>query len=365
MGILLDVESVHRVLVDNTRPRASATERARATFLARRARSRRVCVALALAGATLFGGARAAHGDVTPASAEKPAVAPYVPPKLTPKPAGGKQVRTWTPSPRVEWTWPKFRLWEYGATGAAWAADIWVRYKEPPPAKPRWIGLNPFDDAVRSWLRGGSASSRQTAVTVSDWLTWTGTAYPYAIDLPVVLFIHREPGVMWQLLMMDLQANAVAGLINNTLYHVAGRGRPDAADCAANPNYDPLCGGASNNASFPSGHVLTIATATGLVCVHHRYLPIYGSRVADASACALLAAATVATGVARIVADRHFATDMLIGGVIGFGSGYGLPWLLHYRYGRLETVDEGPHVTVLPLAGPNVLGLSLAGVGLF
>jgi membrane-associated phospholipid phosphatase len=364
MGNLLDAESVHRPPVDKARARAETTARARANFRAGRARSRRVCVALALAGAALIGGARAARGDATPATAEKPAVSPLVPPKPAAKPAG-KQVRTWTRSPRVEWTWPKFRLWEYGATLAIGAADIWVRYKEPPPDKPRWIGRNPFDDAVRAWLRGDSAGSRETAVKVSDYLTWVGTAYPYAVDLPVVLLVHREPGVMWQLLMMDLQANAVAGLINNTLYHVAGRGRPDAADCAANPNYDPLCGGASNNASFPSGHVLTIATATGLVCVHHRYLPLYGSKVADASACALLAAATFATGVARIVADRHFATDMLIGGAIGFGSGYGLPWLLHYRYGRLETVDESPHVTLLPLAGPKMLGLSLAGVGPF
>jgi hypothetical protein len=109
--------------------------------------------------------------------------------------------------------------------------------------------------------------------------------------------------------------------------------------------------------------VLTIATAAGLVCVHHRYLPIYDSDAADAGACALLSAATVATGVARIMADRHFASDVIAGGAIGFGSGYGLPWLLHYRYGRgPEGGRQARAVALLPLAGPDVLGLSVTGI---
>jgi len=272
--------------------------------------------------------------------------------------------RSRTRSPRVEWTWPRFRWWEYAGTTGVYVADAWVRFDEPPPDHPRWIGQNPFDDTIRGWLRGGSLEARADAVKASDWLSWTGTAYPFAIDLPVALFAHREPGVMWQLLMMDLEANSVAGLINNSLFHFAGRARPSTPDCAANPSYDALCGDIANNASLPSGHVLTIATAAGLVCVHHRYLPLYGSEAADAGACALLVTATAATGAARIVADRHFASDMLLGAAIGFGSGYGLPWLLHYRYGRTPgDGGEARTVTVLPLAGPSTLGLSLVGVG--
>ncbi|HVU49278.1 MAG TPA: phosphatase PAP2 family protein [Polyangia bacterium] len=223
----------------------------------------------------LVGAAGAARADATPAADGTTTLA-----------------RSRTPSPRVEWTWPRFRWWEYAGTAGVYVADAWVRFHEPPPDHPRWIGQNPFDDTI------------------------------------------------------------------------AGRARPSTPDCAANPGYDALCGDIANNASFPSGHVLTIATAAGLVCVHHRYLPLYGSEAADAGACALLTAATAATGVARIVADRHFATDMLIGATIGFGSGYGLPWLLHYRAGRaLDAGGEGRAVMLLPLAGPNMLGLSVAGVG--
>jgi membrane-associated phospholipid phosphatase len=267
---------------------------------------------------------------------------------------------------RVEWApeWPRIRWWEYPATAALWAADWYVRYYLPPPNGATWEGGNFFDDHVRDWLRG-STSTRASAVTVSDRVSLAGTIYPYAIDLPVVLLVHREPRVMWQMLMMDLEANAVSGLINNTLYHFTGRGRPDTSDCTANPSYDALCGGQGNNASFPSGHVLTIATAAGLVCVHHRYLPIYGSDLADEGACGLLLGGTVITGVARIVADRHYASDVVIGGLIGFGAGYGLPWLLHYRYQAAPQSEKPSTVMILPLAAPGTLGLSLAGIGFY
>lgn len=343
MGNLLDGELKHRVPVDKTCTRAPIAARARANPRARRARSRRVCTALALTCVALTLASTAQADDPI-------AAAPTV-----------RAVRT--RHERVEWIWPRFRLWEYAGTTGVYAADWYVRYHELPPDHPTWLGENPFDDTIRDWLRATSPEGRARAVKFSDWVSLGGTVYPFAIDLPVVLLAHRQPGVMWQMLMMDLEANSVAGLLNNTLFHVAGRARPSTPECAANPSYDPLCGYTANNASFPSGHVLTIATAAGLVCVHHRYLPIYDSDAADAGACALLSAATVATGVARIMADRHFASDVIAGGAIGFGSGYGLPWLLHYRYGRgSDGATEARPVALLPLAGPGLLGLSFTGV---
>jgi membrane-associated phospholipid phosphatase len=92
-------------------------------------------------------------------------------------------------------------------------------------------------------------------------------------------------------------------------------------------------------------------------------LPIYGSDAADDGACVLMSAATVATGIARIAADRHFATDVLAGALIGFGSGYGLPWFLHYRTRDANGAGEATAgVALLPMAGPGLLGLSVAGL---
>jgi len=267
--------------------------------------------------------------------------------------------------PRVVWdpSWQRVRPWEYPAIAGLYAVDWYVRSHEPPPDRPSWEGNNAFDDTIRGWLRASSYQGRRVAATVSDDLVLAGTAFPFAVDLPVVMFIHGQPGVMWQMLMMDLEANAVAGVVNNTLFHYGGRARPNTQSCNADASYDPYCGSPGDNASFPSGHVLTIATAAGLVCVHHRYLPIYGSDAADTGSCVLMSAATVATGIARIVADRHFATDVLSGALIGFGSGYGLPWLLHYRTDDMRGSGKaGPSIALLPMAGPGLVGLSVAGL---
>jgi membrane-associated phospholipid phosphatase len=267
--------------------------------------------------------------------------------------------------PRVQWSplWPKFRWWEYGGTAALDVGNYLLYYHTTPPEHPKWQGGNAFDNAIRNWLRADTADGRADAARFSDLLTLSRYIVPFGVDLPIVLLVHRQVGVTWQLLMMDLEAFAVAGFINNVLFYEAGRGRPDAADCAQNPQYDPLCN-VGNNASFPSGHTLGVATAAGLMCVHHRYLPIYGHAAADASGCVLMSLAAVATGVARIMSDRHFASDVLIGGTIGFTSGYGLPWLLHYRGGSggADAEAPGPMFSILPLAAPRTVGIGLVGV---
>jgi membrane-associated phospholipid phosphatase len=264
---------------------------------------------------------------------------------------------------RVEWSpdWPRFRLWEYGATAVLGGVSIYLYRYVPPPEQPRWRGKNAFDDALRDWLRADTRTEREGVGSLGNILSWSGAAVPFLIDLPVILFVHRQPGVAWQVLMMDLEAEAVSGFIKNLLFVEAGRARPSFGDCAADPNYDALCGSVANNASFPSGHTVNIATAAGLVCVHHRYLPIYGDPKADAGICALMTAATAATAVARVMSDRHYATDSIFGAALGFAAGYGLPWMLHYRAGAAAGFGAAaaPHPVLLPIASGSGLGLGL------
>jgi len=269
------------------------------------------------------------------------------------------------PVPRVEWRpeWPRFRPWEYAASAAMGATSWYVRNYRLAPQEPRWQGPNWFDDTLRGWLRADTPDGRHLSQYASDRLTELGYMLPFAVDVPAALLVHHQPGVAWQLLMMNLEAFAVAGLLNNILFYEVGRARPSAQDCAADPSYDVLCG-IGNNASLPSGHTLTVATGAGLTCVHHRYLPLYGGAAVDAGACAAMVVATLATATTRIMADRHYATDDLVGIAIGFGSGYGLPWLLHYRQGNPNghTEATGPSaVTVAPFHAKGTLGLSLVG----
>jgi membrane-associated phospholipid phosphatase len=288
------------------------------------------------------------------------AVTVFAPARARAESAGGDRVGrrlvTWSPE------WPRFRAWEYAGT-AVLGLSAWLYDRNRlPPEQPRWQGGILFDGAVRGWLRASSAQGRASAKKLSDELWLGGSAYPFVVDLPVALFVHHQPKVAWQMLMMDLEAYAVTSFLNRVLEFEVGRARPSVADCAANPNYDDLCGSSSNNASFPSGHTVGIATAAGLTCVHHRYLPLYGHPVADAASCALMSTVTAATGIARIVGDRHHATDVLFGAAIGFGVGYGMPWFLHYRYGARATAGtERAHALLLPWAAPGGVGAALVG----
>ncbi|HEY8926057.1 MAG TPA: phosphatase PAP2 family protein [Polyangia bacterium] len=261
--------------------------------------------------------------------------------------------------------WPRFRVWEYAGTVAAGVTSFYFRRYRPPPPQAKWQGDNWFDDQIRSWLRAETPEGRRRSQYASDRLAELGYVIPFGIDLTVALFAHGQLPLAWQMLMMDLEAFAVSGLINNVLFYQVGRGRPSAHDCAASQAYDDLCA-IGANASLPSGHVLTIATGAGLACVHHRYLPLFGRPWADASACGFMVAATLATAVTRIMADRHYASDDLVGIAIGFGAGYGLPWLLHYRYGAgaspATASDASRSLSLFPMGGRTSGGLGLVGL---
>ena len=295
--------------------------------------------------------------------------APEAAPDPAPGPAaaaasGDKGSVSATPPPRkVEWSpeWPRFRWWEYAGTALVGGTSLYLRYYRKLPPDAKWQGDNPIDGAIRSWLRADTTSGRAEAGKVSDVVYWGGVVFPFAVDLPVTLLVHRAPGVTWQLLWMDIEANAVAGFMTNALFITAGRGRPSHEDCAVDPSYDSLCGATGNNASFPSGHTVGVATAAGLVCVHHHYLPLYGGGAGATAACIGLSAAVAATAISRVVADRHYFTDGLIGAGLGYAAGYGLPWLLHYRYGSSAANEQPPRAMLVPFGGSGAVGLGVLG----
>ena len=69
----------------------------------------------------------------------------------------------------------------------------------------------------------------------------------------------------------------------------------------------------------------------------------------------------LATGWMRMTADRHYASDIIVGTVLGFGGGFGLPLLLHYRGLAPTRQVAGTTITVFPQASERELGLGLYG----
>jgi membrane-associated phospholipid phosphatase len=116
------------------------------------------------------------------------------------------------------------------------------------------------------------------------------------------------------------------------------------------------CGTRGRTRSFPSGHASGAFSSAGVICMSHAHLPLYGSVAGDATACgaAMLSASIIS--VLRIIADRHHATDVLVGMVSGLFTGLLLPYLLHFGWDP----DGTPTMRTDPLAAPPAT-LSFSG----
>ncbi len=145
--------------------------------------------------------------------------------------------------------------------------------------------------------------------------------------------------------MISAETFALSSLVTTTAYDSVGRTRPSYADCQKNPQFDPQCN-SSPTASFWSGHTAQAFTAAGLSCAEHAFVHIYGDPVADALGCASMITLGAGVGALRVMGDRHYATDVLVGSFVGFALGYVLPTSLYYT--RRQDPLCAPAVAVSP-----------------
>jgi len=270
---------------------------------------------------------------------------------------------------RLEWSYPLFRPAEYIVTAAMPMVFRTIDHNFPEADRPRWTGDNAFDDAVQSWLGDRTEEERLTLDRIST-LTWRfAQVFPFVDSAAVALIDDFNLHVGWQMTMINVAALSFQALIKLVLHRTVARNRPNTAQCIRDGSEPEDCR-IDNTNSFPSGHASSAFTGAGLVCAHHTNLPLYGGNTADTTACVTMLTLATATGVMRIAGDKHYTLDVLASVVLGLGSGWLLPWLLHYRFpieedpGSTEDQDDepGPGVAVLPMVeGEGGLGLSAAG----
>jgi membrane-associated phospholipid phosphatase len=240
--------------------------------------------------------------------------------------------------------WPQFSETEAVLTAAAalgTAAIVLVG----PSAHPRWEGPILFDGAVRSELRGRSAETRSHFRTVGNYTYHLSPVIPL-LDIFIVSTIgHGDSKLALNLGLVTAEAFSYTGLSAFVSTEVSARARPDSpcqsADCTGDTQ------------SFFSGHAAISATAAGLVCANHSRIALYGSAWADAAICGLSAVNALATATTRVVADRHYASDVIVGTGLGFGIGYAVPVLLHYSHSG-KSIAVGPD----PMCGTNCIAVS-------
>jgi membrane-associated phospholipid phosphatase len=225
----------------------------------------------------------------------------------------------------------------------------------PQPQKPRWSGGILFDDKVRDGLRLDSDAARQRVRRVGDMTYYAAPLLPLIVDPLLVGLVGRGDGkAALNLELIGLEAFSYAGVTSFVSTRISVRERPDATECRR--QHPDGVGCAPDTEAFWSGHTAITAASAGLVCANHQYMPLWGSRAADASACVLAATGAIVTGVTRLAADRHYASDVIVGLGVGFGFGYAVPVLLHYSRKK-----PGFSVAIQPDAFGSGASLNVAG----
>jgi len=247
---------------------------------------------------------------------------------------------------------PTVGVWDVVATGGLVGALAVVQFGVPAPTEPKWAG-NGFDDWVRDGLRLSNSSSRQTASTASDVFVYLLSAFPLINATLVAGVEHERWDIAWRLMVLDAETLLTATFAAISLQHITARERPFVQECVNNPGLQD-CQTGSKYQSFPSGHTTLVFAAVALECFHHGYLDTSHTGWGAAVCPATIAVATL-TGVLRIMADRHWATDVIAGAVLGGTIGWAIP-ALHVAVAKGQT----PTV-VTPAIGPGMLGVSIAG----
>lgn len=257
-----------------------------------------------------------------------------------------------TDAPLAQTPWPAHGVppvgaWDVVATGVLGAGLLALEFAVPAPTVPKWSAQNGFDTGIRSALRLDSEGGRQAAALTSDVLLYALMLAPFLNATLVAGVEHERWDVGWRLLVLDAETLLVATTVTLSLQHLVARERPFVQECRANPSLAD-CSIGSKYQSFPSGHTTAAFAAVALECFHHGYLDTEHTGW-GAAACPVTIVAATITGVLRIAADRHWATDVLAGAAIGGLVGYAVPAL--HLLG--SPGSQGPVLT------PNVSGTSV------
>lgn len=268
----------------------------------------------------------------------------------------------------MQWRYPRFRLWQFASSGAVTLSGMAIEYFRDGFPDSGWDGGILYDGQIRDALVADTRDERERAARISD-ILWPSVQYFPVIDGIVTPLVSDKLNfdVATQLTLINWQAIGISFLILRTSHVTVGRARPSIQECDTDPDYDGACypTAPGRTASFYSGHTNMAFTSAALTCMHHMQLELYGHPVADGGICALGMGASVATGVLRIRADKHWASDVWIGALQGTVTGLAVPWLLHYRYGpdgreRKGGLPEG--TAVGPMVAGDRVGLQWFGV---
>jgi len=226
-----------------------------------------------------------------------------------------------------DWRWRRAEGMEYAVVSVAAVATAYFEHENGRPTEGDWTSRNEFDEEIRSALRLKSRSAREATDLAGHAIMGLMIAAPVLDSFATLGIRDGNWDAVWQNEMVNLESFTLTSLISSVTQNLLARERPFVRDCR-----DGDCESNLENRGFPSGHVAFAFTGAGLLCNHHRYQSLYNNPAADRAVCSAGIGLAVADGVLRLVADRHYATDVAAGTVLGLFSGFVLPRLLHYSH---------------------------------
>jgi hypothetical protein len=239
-----------------------------------------------------------------------------------PKDSSQEPQREWS-----GWPWRRAGLTDYVGSAIALAGTLYSESVYGNPKSAQWSAHNGFDESARDALRLNSSSARNAADTASDVLMGVMIAAPVLDSFATLGVREGRWDATWQTEMINLESFTFTGLACSVMGTTIKRERPFVRNCG-NGN----CADEAPNRSMPSGHEAFAFTGAGLLCTHHAYQSQNADSDTERAACAISLGLAATTGVLRIMSDRHYATDVAVGTLIGLFSGFALPRMLHYSW---------------------------------
>lgn len=292
-------------------------------------------------------------------SADPPAASRSAPvPPLLPGYEPKTLVSVDAPPPLV-WKWARFSAANYAVTGVGGAITLASAIVNPRAQHSLSGGLW-FDESVRNTLRVDTLPNRYIFRDASDVGLSLMVSWPFVADALTIAWWYRgSRETAQEMALIDLETLAVSGAIQGVTNVLVSRERPYGRDCgsAELPSDSIDCANSIHYRSFFSGHSAFSFTGAALICVHHFENELLGPPW-DALTCAGGYAVATTTATFRVVADVHYASDVLTGALMGTLVGYGVP-LLHYsRRGSTATTLAGMQLHLVPQPG----GLGVLGI---
>jgi membrane-associated phospholipid phosphatase len=279
-------------------------------------------------------------------------------PNPSPAPVAGAPNSEGFVLPPLVWKWSRFATADYLVTGVGGALTLTTAIVQPRSVHSITGGIL-FDNAARNALRAHSLPARYQFRDASDVGLSLSVTWPFFADSLTTAWWYRgSRDVAEEMALVDLETLAVAGAIQGATNVLVSRERPYGRSCGSSelPADAIDCESSQHYRSFFSGHATFSFAGAALICVDHFEHDLLGSPW-DALSCAGGYAVAATTSTFRVVSDMHYASDVILGALVGTAVGYGVP-LLHYRQARAERAASDLRLMVVPSAGGiGVLGI--------